>query len=221
MNYSINNMSQFTPTLKGRFRLSENVRQELRDKDGNIKPLFAENALGQLVLRMFRRINPKPITPDGQVKPGLLNYLSAYGVRISFITGIWSNSRFASNLVTTAGKAGVASRVNGSGGEAAFIYIANGLGTTAANIADTTLESEILDSGLERASATVSRVTTDTTDDTARLINTFSVTGTKAITESGVLNASSSGTLLARQVFSAVNVVSGDSFQVTWSFDID
>jgi len=142
-------------------------------------------------------------------------------LRIPFITGVWSDSRLISNLVVSAGAAGVASRINGAGSEAAFTYIAVGIGTTAAAAGNTTLESEIVDSGLARAAATASRVTTDVTNDTAQLLYTFSVTGTKAVTESGVLNAASAGTLLARQVFSAVNVVNGDSLQVTWKLDVD
>lgn len=205
---------------KSRFSIPFNVEYVHRGADGNIKAMFVENALGAALLKFFRKF-ATPIDADGQVKPGLLNHLAAYGLRVPFITGLWSDSRLISNLTTTAGKAGVASRLNGSGGEAAFTYIGVGIGTTAANIADTTLESEIVDSGLERANSTASRVTTDTTNDSARLINTFTVTGTKAVTESGVLNAGSGGVLLARQVFSAVNVISGDSLQVTWTFDVD
>lgn len=205
----------------GRFHLQQNVRYELRDKFGNIKRLFVENKLGTKILEFIRSIVSEPIDSEGQVKPGLMNYLAAYGLRIPFITGVWSDSRLISNLVTNAGMAGVASRINGAGSEAAFTYIAVGTGTTAANAADTTLETEITDSGLARAAATASRVTTDVTNDTAQNLYTFSVTGTKAVTESGVLNAASSGVLLARQVFSAVNVVNGDSLQVTWKFDVD
>lgn len=120
------------------------------------------------------------------------------------------------NLITNAGLAGLASRINGDGSEAAFTYIAVGTGTTAANAADTTLETEIADSGLARAAGTASRTTTTQTNDTARLTKTFSVTGTKAVTEIGILNAGSSGTLLCRQVFTAVNVQNGDSLAVTY-----
>ena len=63
---------------------------------------------------------------------------------------------------------------------------------------------------MSRAAGTASRSTTDVTNDTAELTKTFSVTGTVAVTESGALNAASAGVLLARQVFSAVNVVNGD-----------
>lgn len=121
------------------------------------------------------------------------------------------------NLLTDAGMAGLASRVNGDGSEAAFTALAVGIGTTAAAQGNTTLESEITDSGLARAAATASRVTTTEINDTARLVKQWSVSGTKAVTEVGILNnATSGGTLLCRQVFTAVNVVSGDTLQVTY-----
>lgn len=126
------------------------------------------------------------------------------------------DSGWLKNLITNAGLAGLASRINGDGSEAAFTYLAVGTGTTAANAADTTLETEIADSGLARAAGTASRTTTTQTNDTARLTKTFSVTGTKAVTEIGILNAGSSGTLLCRQVFTAVNVQNGDSLAVTY-----
>jgi len=124
-------------------------------------------------------------------------------------------------MVTNAGKAGVASRINGAGSVPAFTYIAIGTGTTAAALTDTTLEAEITDAGGERASATCTRVTTDVTDDTAQDVVTFNFTGTKAVTEAGVLSAASSGVLLCRQVFTAVNVASGDSLQITFKVDVD
>lgn len=122
------------------------------------------------------------------------------------------------NLIVDAGLAGLASRINGSGAEAAFTYLGVGIGTTAVDHADATLESEITDVGLERASATCSRTTTTVANDTAKLSKTWSVTGTRAVTEVAALNAGSVGTLLGRQVFTAVNVVSGDSLQIDYSF---
>jgi hypothetical protein len=206
---------------RGRFNLKMNVEYVHRDAAGNAKRMFVENKLGESLLKFFRKLYASPISEDGLVKAGLGNYLAAYGLRIPFITGIWSDSRIISNLVTDAGRAGVASRINGAGGEAAFTWIAVGTGTTAAANADTTLQTELATSGLSRANATASRVTTDVTNDSARLVNSFTVTGTAAVTESGVLNAASSGVLLARQVFSAVNVINGDTLQVTWTFDVD
>lgn len=176
--------------------LKLNVEYTLRDKFGNIKPLFQENGLFKFLM-----------------KKGIL---SPHTPKIPFLLGNWQSSKVISNLVVSAGKAGVASRINGSGGEAAFTYVAVGIGTSAAAAGDTTLGSEITDSGLARAAATASRVTVNVTSDTAQLAITFAVSGAKAVTEAGILNAASTGTLLARQVFSALNVVNGDSLSITW-----
>lgn len=212
-------MNNITGT-KGRMRLAENVSYQLRDKNGNIKPLFAVNKLGKAIIEKARK-GYNVYNSNGSLKKGIRANLALHGIRLPFITGSWQKELSISNLVTNAGFAGVASRINGSGAEAAFTYIGLGTGTTAANVADTTLETEIVASGGERASATASRTTSDVTDDTATLVHTFSFTGSLAITESGVLNAASVGVLLCRQVFSVINVANGDSLQVTWDVDVD
>lgn len=181
-------------------QLSDNVEYVLRDAQGNIKPIFQEN-------KLFTFLMEKGI-------------VSPHFFKIPFLLGNWSDRKVVANLKTNAGLAGMASRCNGSGGEAAFTYIAVGTGTNAASAGDTTLQTELATSGLSRANGSVSRVTTTQTNDTAQVTNTFTVTGTAAITESGVLNAASVGTLLARQVFSSVNVVNGDSFACTWKVQI-
>ncbi len=129
--------------------------------------------------------------------------------------GNLKESRIVKNLITNAGLAGAANRLGGIG-TAAFTYIALGTGATAANATDTTLQTELAVSGLSRVNATVSAVTTTATNDTLQLANTFTVTGTAAITEAGILNAGAGGTLLSRLVFSAVNVINGDSLTVTY-----
>lgn len=53
-----------------------------------------------------------------------------------------------------------------------------------------------------------------------RTVATIPFTSTLAITEHGVFSASSSGTLLDRSVFSAINVVNGDSIQFTYTLTI-
>lgn len=190
----------------------------LFDKDGKKKLLWNANALGRFTMRLFR-LFVDPISVSGQVKEGILNSLAAYGVQASLF-GKWDYSLDIRNLITSAGKAGLASRLNGSGAEAVFSYLAVGTGTGAAAVGDTTLGTEIVDSGLARAAATCTRVTTSVTNDTAQLDKTWSVTGTKAVTEVGAFNASSGGVLLGRQVFSAINVVNGDSLQLIYKFQI-
>jgi hypothetical protein len=134
----------------------------------------------------------------------------------SLLFGFWSNKFSVSNLITNAGRGLISGRINGSGSPAAATYIAVGTGATAAAAGDTTLQTELAASGLSRVAGTASLVTTTVTNDTAQVTTTFTVTGSQAVTEAGLLNASSAGTLLCRQVFSAVNVVNGDSLQITW-----
>lgn len=210
-------------STRGRLHLPENVVYQHKDKDGNVKPMFAVNKLGRAILEIARK-GYSPYEEDGSVKSGLRAHIALYGVRVSLLTGRWVESMQISNLIPTAGKALVAGRINGSGSPAAATYIGIGTGTTAAAAGDTALEAEKSASGgasTTHTSATASLVTTDTTNDTAQLVATFSITGTIAITESGVFNASADGTMLARQTFSAINVVSGDSLQLTWKIDVD
>ena len=102
----------------------------------------------------------------------------------------------------------------------AFDYIGVGTGTTAATTADTALETEITENGLTRTASTGTVVTTTLAGDTFQLVNTFSPTSTYAVTESGVLNAATSGELLCHQTFSAINVTNGDSLAVTWKVKV-
>ena len=131
--------------------------------------------------------------------------------------GKLKTSRKLSNIVTNVGKAAMASRF-GDTATTEFTYIALGTGTTAAAATDTALVAEIDELGGERAEGVFTQKTTTTTDDTMSLSKTFTFTGSKAITEAGVLNAASAGTLANRSVFSAINVVSTDNLQVTIDF---
>lgn len=190
-----------TLTRNGQYDLMDNVEYSIKGADGKLKPIFQQNGLYTFAM-----------------KKGILSpyaYMKAGGVLAPFL-GNWGTKAKVANLVTNAGFALVAGRINGSGSPAAATYIAVGTGTTAANVTDTTLQTETATSGLSRAAGSVSLVTTTVTNDTAQVVVTYTVTGTVAVTESGLLNASSAGTLLCRQVFSAINVVNGDSLQITW-----
>lgn len=125
----------------------------------------------------------------------------------------------APNLIVSAGKACAASRWGGSGGEAAQTFIAVGTGTNAAVAGDTTLQTEIADSGMVRAAGAASRSTTTVTNDTGELTKTFAVTGPKEVTEAAILNAAADGALGSRCVFAAQSVVDGDSLVITWKHD--
>jgi hypothetical protein len=94
---------------------------------------------------------------------------------------------------------------------AAFTYIALGTGTGAESTADTTLGTEITDTGLQRAAATCSYVA----DYIARWTKTFSATGSKTITEVGLFNDASAGTMYLRKKFDAgISVVNGQDITI-------
>lgn len=88
-------------------------------------------------------------------------------------------------------------------------WVAQGTGTTAADKADTALETE-------SAESRVATTDTQPAADTIQFQGTITATGTRAITEAGILDASTSGTLLLRSTFAAINVTSGDSIQFTF-----
>lgn len=129
--------------------------------------------------------------------------------------GNLKDERLIKNIITNAGLAQIA-LLAGDASAVPFTYLALGTGTTAAAATDTALETESSASGLERAAATVSRVTTTVSNDTLQLAKTFTSGATAAITECGIFNDASAGTMLGHQVFSAANVVSGDSIALTY-----
>ncbi len=115
------------------------------------------------------------------------------------------------NIVVTAGKGYVASRMKDATATA-MSHMAIGSGTTNPAAGDTALETE-----LGRVALTSTAVSSNVVTYTA----TFAAgTGTGAVTEAGILNASSSGTLLCRTEFSVVNKGSADSMTITWTVTV-
>jgi hypothetical protein len=115
------------------------------------------------------------------------------------------------NVVVTDGKGYVASRMKDATATA-MSHMAIGTDSTAAAASDSALGSE---------SGRVSLTSTTVTDNEVEYVATFGAgTGTGAITEAGILNASSSGTLLCRTVFSVVNKGAADSMTITWTVTV-
>ena len=115
------------------------------------------------------------------------------------------------NLVVTDGKEYVASRMKDASATA-MSHMAIGSGSTAAAAGNSALGSE-----LGRVALTSTAVSGAVVTYTA----TFAAgTGTGAVTEAGILNASSSGTLLCRTVFSVVNKGTSDSMTITWTVTV-
>ena len=94
-----------------------------------------------------------------------------------------------------------------------FKYHDSGVGTTDPAITDTDIETT---DGEARATGTQ----TEGAANVYVSVGTISYTTTKAITEHGLFNASTGVTLMDRSEFAAINVVSGDSIQFTYSLTI-
>jgi len=126
--------------------------------------------------------------------------------------------REVKNVITNVGKAELSKLSLLGAGGTAFSQIAIGTSATAAKSTDSALGGEIVADGGQRSTASLSNVTSTIAlvNDTAQLVVTYTFTNTFAITESGVFNHTATGVILCRQTFAAVNVVSGDTLQITW-----
>lgn len=97
--------------------------------------------------------------------------------------------------------------------ETAMTHMALGSGSTAAAAGDTTLGSQL---GSREAldSSTV-------TNNQIVYVASFEAgDATGAVTEAGIFNASTGGTMLCRTVFSVVNKAADDTLSVTWSIQL-
>ena len=112
------------------------------------------------------------------------------------------------NLVVTTGLGFIASRMVGTT-PGVMSHMAIGAGTVNAALADTGLGSELGRVALSASSASGAVVTYTATFGPG--------VGTGAVTEAGILNASSSGTMLCRTKFAVVNKDTGDSMSITWT----
>ena len=114
------------------------------------------------------------------------------------------------NLVVTAGKKYVADRIKNN--STVMSHMAIGTGSTAAAAGDTALGNQ---------TARTALTSTTVTDNEIVYVDTFAAgTGTGAITEAGIFNASSGGTMLCRTVFSVVNKGASDAMTITWTVTV-
>ena len=117
------------------------------------------------------------------------------------------------NLITNGGFDFIADVMGNNAQPADMSHIAIGTGTTAAAASQTALVTEVA-RGVAVYDHTAGQKT-------FTMAETFAAgTGTGAITESGVLNAASGGTMLNRVVFAAINKGANDSLTQTFTFTL-
>jgi hypothetical protein len=114
------------------------------------------------------------------------------------------------NLVVTSGKGYIAGRMVGT--PTAMSHMAIGSGTADPAVGDTTLGTELGRVSLTSSAASGAVVT---------YVASFGAgTGTGAVTEAGIFNAGSSGTMLCRTEFAVVNKGADDSLSITWTVTV-
>lgn len=117
----------------------------------------------------------------------------------------------STNLVTNNGVAALVDILQGSVAATNVKYHGSGTGNTAEAAGDSALVTEVetraTGTNAEGASANI-----------YRSVGTQSYTATRAIVEHGIFLASSTGTLFDRSVFSAINVINGDSIE--WTYEV-
>ena len=121
-------------------------------------------------------------------------------------------SRTEKNLIVSAGLTFICDRM-ADASSAVMSHMAVGSGTTSPAAGNTDLVSilgarEALDS-------------TTSSSNTVVYVSSFEAgEGTGAITEAGVFNASTSGTMLCRTVFAVVNKGANDTMAITWTITL-
>ena len=128
-------------------------------------------------------------------------------------TGAIKDSREIKNLVVTVGKSFIASRMKDATATA-MTHMEVGTSTQAAAVGDTALIAAVTSSRVALSTVTV-------TANAIAYVGTFAAgTGTGAITEAGIFNASAAGTMLCRTVFSVVNKGASDTLTITWTVTV-
>lgn len=123
------------------------------------------------------------------------------------------DERKVSNLVVTTGRNFIASRMANTS-PSGMSHMGVGSGVTAPALGDTALESQLGSRVSLTSSTTDANVTTYTA--------TFAPgEGSGAVTEAGIFNAATAGTMLCRTTFDVVNKGAGDTLAISWSVTIN
>lgn len=149
-----------------------------------------------------------------------LKLKGTYKFTIKDVAGKVRDTFEVENLVTNAGFAEIAALIGAIGSPTEFTYMAVGTDNTAPVVTDTTLGAEIVDSGLERAVGTVSRVTTSVADDTYKVTYTWTATGSKTVEEVGVFNAGAAGDMLSHALTTSKAVTNGETLTGEYTLQV-
>jgi hypothetical protein len=139
-------------------------------------------------------------------------------VKVTGPDGTVKDQRFIDNVVVNVGKAFIASRMRGTT-DALMSHMAIGTGTVAAAASQSALGTEVARTALTGTAAATTTVTNDAVQYSA-LFGPNTPGAPAAVTEAGIFNASSAGTMLCRTKFDPVNKDVADSLAITWTVTI-
>ena len=125
--------------------------------------------------------------------------------------GMIKDEQTVDNLVVGVGLNFIASRMRDAS-SAVMSHMAIGSGNSPAAGGNTALGTEL---------GRVALTSTTVTNNAVAFVATFGAgVGTGAVTEAGIFNASTAGTMLCRTVFSVVNKEATDTMAITWTVTI-
>lgn len=124
------------------------------------------------------------------------------------INGNITDKRYIPNLVVTVGKEFIVSRMIGTSA-AVMSHMGVGTGVTSPLISNTAVESPL--------GARVALSSTTQSSNTVTYVAAYGAgVSTGALTEAGIFNAVTAGSMLCRTIFPVVNKAIGDSIAITW-----
>jgi hypothetical protein len=139
-----------------------------------------------------------------------LKVIGDVSIQVYGADGYIKDSREIKNLVVDVGKNFIASRIVGT--PTVMSHMAVGSGAVAAAAGNTVLGTELARVALSSVTAT-NAVVTFTASFPAGI-------GTGAISEAGIFNALSAGTMLCRTAFAVVNKSAIDAMSITWQITV-
>lgn len=161
--------------------------------------------------------------------PKYKNMVELSGSLSIIVTDSLSNSikqeLYVPNMVVTAGKAFIASRMVGTSA-AVMSHMAIGTSATSEAVGDTALGAELTTGGgytsYSRAALSISSSTSNIVTYSANFAanNPSAPTGGAVLREAGIFNASSAGTMLCRTTFPIVTKLPSDALTITWTITI-
>ena len=144
-------------------------------------------------------------------KTDFLTAKGTLGIVLTDQNGNLKQELNVTNLVVDTGLDYIASRMKDATATA-MTHMAIGSGTNDPAAGDTALQTQL---------GRVALTSTTVTNNSVAYIASFGAgTGTGAVTEAGIFNASSSGTMLCRTEFAVINKGASDSMTITWTVTI-